>query len=101
MNNSENTDVVLLLLYKSIDTETPQQKTPLVRSVEKGQLTITKELLQNGAQTNVYGDKNDSLLHIAIRNEHVEMLKVLLEYTEDSLLSYKNDEDKTVYDISH
>jgi len=36
INNSENTDVVLLLLYKSIDTETPQHKTPLVRSVEKG-----------------------------------------------------------------
>lgn len=93
--------MVVLLLNKSIDTETPSHKTPLVRSVEKGQLTITKELLHAGAHTNVYGDKGDSLLHIAIRNEHVEMLKVLLERTEDNLLSYKNDEEKTVYDISH
>ena len=69
--------------------------------MEKGQLEITKELLQNNANPNVYGDKGDSLLHIAIRNEQVEMLKVLLEKTDDNLLSYKNDEEKTVYDISH
>lgn len=62
-DNSENTDVVIILLRNNIDKENPVNMTPLSKSVQKDYLKITEKLLECGANPNVYiGENEDSLL---------------------------------------
>ncbi|KID70560.1 Ankyrin repeat-containing domain protein, partial [Metarhizium hybridum] len=80
----ENTKFVQLLLDKGVDPSAEiYDRTPLEAAVNIGSSDITNILLENGANIHVRPHPGDTLLHIAARSGHVDVLKILLKHGAD------------------
>ncbi|CAM9117929.1 unnamed protein product [Scytosiphon promiscuus] len=80
-----STEIVQLLLLKGkasdIDKVNVQGSTPLSSAVRTGRLTVTKVLLAAGADTSLtYGYRGKSVVHFAVKDHEVPILKALLEH---------------------
>ena len=76
-------ETVLLLIKKGAIVDLPNLvglRTPLHDSVRMGSERITKILLQNGANPNVFDFTNCSPIHFASRRGEPEMIKLLINY---------------------
>lgn len=80
----EQLDVVKLLLSAKVDVNTPSNNdfrvTPLHSSVAKGNLAITRLLLNEGAQVNAEQRGGVTPLHSAVHNNQLELVQLLLEF---------------------
>lgn len=65
----------------------PPRSTPLHVAVNRGNTSIVKLLLANGAQVNIQNDNGDTPLHRAMKNRYIAIAKILLEAGADPSIS--------------
>ncbi|XP_055903120.1 putative ankyrin repeat protein RF_0381 [Eupeodes corollae] len=79
-----NPDVVKVLLeYKANVNCLVGDVSPLMIAAKRGNASIMKMLIANGASVNLKRNNGDSVLHILARTSHTDALKVLLENDAD------------------
>ena len=64
-------------------------RTPLHRSVMEGDLSLTKELLENGAVVSLQDLRGDSPLHKAVEINNLQIVELLLKH--DAQVNLRND----------
>src|SRR5690606_35000703 len=97
-----NEDIVRLLLLKGADPNLPSQNGynvyPIHAAVTSNFETITKMLIEAGADVNVVQTSRTTPLHTAAQNGNIELLIVLLE--QGARVDIKNDTGKTAADLA-
>ena len=78
-----------------------QDKTPLFMAVEYGCVDFVRSLLNRGASIEKATLRGTTLLHVAVRLAHTEMVHLVLEYsTMDLLRTKSNLEGKTAMELA-
>ena len=67
-----------------IDSRDNQMMTPLMMAVTKGDVPLVRLLIARGANTTLTTQKGESILEIAARNKHWEVITALLGLQEDT-----------------
>ncbi|KAI0858067.1 putative ankyrin repeat protein [Xylaria cubensis] len=62
-----------------LDTQDQDGYTPLAIAVRKGNESVAKYLIEQGARVNVFGARFGSILHIAVANGYIDMVKMLVK----------------------
>lgn len=76
---SGHVEIVKLLLAKGAVIQREGGSSALYRAAAEGHLEIVQLLCEHGAMINYLGGGNLSVLHIAVRNRHLEVAEYLLE----------------------
>jgi ankyrin repeat protein len=82
-NRNCSVDVIRNLLDPDNIDIKEEGQTPLLLSIEKGRLDIAKLLIENGANTNVVTEAQESLLHIAVFKGYQEIVEFLINQNEN------------------
>lgn len=77
----------------SIDITLHQNQTPLMIACRLGKSAIAKYLLDNNANICCVDKYNNTVLHIAFKNRHFNILKTLSNYDIKNIINVKNDYD--------